>query len=196
MIIFGQQDRANRVESSHTFATFVEVTGEGEDKSKHEIESHTISWMPQSMQIRLWGGAERGVNLDLKESLAHAQATRTAVTMWGPFKIKKELYENAVRQEERLKKEDVAYKVLDARLRPNAGSNCIHAVSDIDTERGLLTTGTARGNDASFMIVQHLARWIVEPGDKTNYWLAERLGLGDDIARREVQILMPNSGTK
>jgi hypothetical protein len=188
MIIFGQQDRVNRVESSHTFASFVKVTGEGTDKSKHVIETHTISWMPRSMQVKLRFEPEDGVNLDLKESLQAAKMAKTEVSMWGPFRIKKELYENAVRQEERLRKGTVAYKVIDVRFRPEKATNCIHAVSDIDTENGLLATVTARGNEASVIVLRHLSRWIIEPEEK-NEWLSKRLELGEDLIRPEVRIV-------
>jgi hypothetical protein len=188
MIVFGQQDRGNRVESSHSFATFHKVTGEGEDRTRHKIETHTISWMPKSLRIRLWGPPEEGVNLDLNDSLKHAKAMGTEVTMWGPFQIKKELYDMAIRQEERLRTGDIAYKVIDMRFRPERATNCIHAISDIDTENGLLPTGTARGNDASFLVLRHLSPWIINHGDD-NQWLAKRLELGDEVQRREVQFV-------
>ena len=42
-IIFGQQDGADQPDSSHTFATFVKTTGEGADKTKYALDTHTIS---------------------------------------------------------------------------------------------------------------------------------------------------------
>lgn len=187
MIIFGQQDRVNRVEASHTFATFTKASGEGADKAKWEVETHTISWMPRSMQIKLRPLSEEGVNLDLKESLANAKANKAEVSMWGPFQIKKELYDLAVRQETRLKKGEVAYKLADVVVRPEKATNCIHAVSDIDTEKGLLVTITSHGNDASMKVLSHLGRWIVDSKEK-HEWLSERLELGKEVVRRDTQI--------
>ena len=190
MIIFGQQDRLNRVEASHTFATFTKVSGEGNDKAKWDVETHTISWMPRTLQVKLKPLSEEGVNLSLKESLENAKTTKAEVSMWGPFLIKKELYELALLQEARLKKGEVTYKVGDLVGRPKA-TNCIHAVSDIDTEKGLLITVTSHGNEASIKVLSHLSRWIIDPNEK-NDWLTDRLGLGKEIVRQEAQFKMPD----
>lgn len=59
MIVFGQQDGADRPDSSHTFATFVKTTGEGADKTKYTFASHTISWMPASLHVKLLHGRKK-----------------------------------------------------------------------------------------------------------------------------------------
>src|ERR1017187_2668116 len=143
MIVFAQQTDANRLERTHTFATFVKATGKGADKSKYAIDSHTISWMPKSLHVKFLKRPEEGVNLDLKDTLRHAKAIKAAVSMWGPFLVKKELYDRALRQEARLKKGDIDYKAIDFLFRPKSATNCIHAVCDIDMDNGLLATGTA-----------------------------------------------------
>jgi hypothetical protein len=184
MIVFGQQSGTNQLELTHTFATFVKATGKGADKAKYAIDSHTISWMPRSLDVKFLKRAEEGVNLDLKESLRHAKAVKADVSMWGSFHIKKELFERALRQEARLKKGDIDYKTLDIRVRHDTAMNCIHAVCDIDMDKGLLATGTASGNDASLMVLKHLSRWIIDY-DETHEWIGRRLDLGKDIVRRE-----------
>jgi hypothetical protein len=186
MIVFGQQSDPNQLESAHTFATFVKTTGQGPDKTKYAVDSHTISWMPRSLDVKFLHRPEEGVNLDLQETLRHAKAVKAEVSMWGSFHVKKELYERALRQETRLKKGDIDYKALDVRFRPDTAMNCIHAVCDIDTDNGLLATGTASGNDASYMALTHLSRWIIEY-DGTNDWIGRRLDLGKDIVRRDFQ---------
>jgi hypothetical protein len=186
MIVFGQQSGTNQLELTHTFATFVKATGEGLDKTKYGIDSHTISWMPRSLHVKFLRRQEEGVNLDLKDTLRHAKAMKVEVSMWGSFGIKKELYERALRQETRLKKGDIDYKALDIRFRPNTAMNCIHAVCDIDMDKGLLATGTASGNDASYMVLKHLSRWIIDPDD-THEWIGRRLELGKDIVRRDYE---------
>ena len=186
MIVFGQQDGVDQVDVSHTFATFIKATGNGSDKTKYTVDSHTISWMPRSLHVKLLRRPEEGVNLDLKDTLRHARAIKCEVSMWGAFHIKKELYDRALQQEARLKKGDIDYKALDARFRPNSATNCIHAVCDIDTDKGLLETGTAHGNDASLMVLRHLSRWIIDY-DGTHDWIGQRLDLGKDIVRRDFQ---------
>jgi hypothetical protein len=186
MIVFGQQGGANQVELSHTFATFVKATGTGPDKTKYAIDSHTISWMPRSLDVKVLRRPEEGVNLDLKGTLSHAAAVKAEVCMWGSFQIKKGLYDRALLQETRLKKGDIDYKVVDARFRPDSAMNCVHAVCDIDMDNGLLPTGAAHGQEASLLVLTHLSRWIVD-GDKTNEWIGQRLELGKDIVRRDFQ---------
>ena len=186
MIVFAQQSSTNQVELTHTFATFVKATGKGADKAKYALDSHTISWMPRSLQPKVVQRPEEGVNLDLKDSLGHAKAVKTDVSMWGAFRVKKELYERAIKQETRLKKGDIDYKVLDLRFRPDSAMNCVHAVCDIDMDKGMLATGTASGNEASLLVLTHLSRWIIEPAE-THDWIGQRLELGKDIVRRKFE---------
>jgi hypothetical protein len=190
MIVFAQQSSTNQVELTHTFATFVKATGEGADKKKYTLDSHTISWMPRSLQPKVIQRPEEGVNLNLKDSLSHAKAVKTDVSMWGAFRVKKELYERAIKQVTRLKKGDIDYKVLDLRFRPDSAMNCVHAVCDIDMDKGMLATGTASGNEASHLVLTHLSRWIID-SDKTHDWIGQRLDLGKDIMRRDFQPKAP-----
>lgn len=37
--------------TSHTFATFVKATGKGPNKENDQLEVHTVSWMPASINI-------------------------------------------------------------------------------------------------------------------------------------------------
>jgi hypothetical protein len=46
----------------------------------------------------------------------------------------------------------IAYICLD-RMYRGAASNCIHALSDLDTAQEALMTGTARGDQASLMVL-------------------------------------------
>ena len=142
--------------------------------------------MPRSLDVKVLKRPEEGVNLDLKGTLNQAKAVKAEVSMWGSFRIKKELYERALLQEARLKRGDIDYKLLDIRFRPNTAMNCVHAVCDIDTDNGLLATGTSQGKGASLMVLTHLSRWIVDY-DGTHDWIGQRLELGKDIVRRDFQ---------
>jgi hypothetical protein len=168
--------------TSHTFATFVKATGKGLDKEEDQLEVHTISWMPASLNIVvLRRTPEPGVNLDLSATLDWARSVGARVTMTGPYRIQKELYDRALAQEERLRTGRVQYKAIDRNFRPQA-SNCIHAVCDVDTENGLFHIGREWGEEATRDITDHLRRWIIDP--QNSYpWLSERLGL------KELQVL-------
>ena len=67
--------------------------------------------------------------------------------------------------------------------RPDAASNCIHAVSDIDADDGYLTVDGAYGVPASARVVEHLSRWLIQPG-REHPSIDEKLGLsGQPITR-------------
>jgi hypothetical protein len=179
MTIFSAQANSPDPRRTHCFATFVKAAGAGDAAKDSPIEIHTISWMPQSLEIViLRRRPELGVNLDLESSLRWAASKGSRVSMWGPYQISKELYDRAVKQEARLNSGLVLYKAVDRRFRPGTASNCIHAVADLDTDNGLLHSGQGRGDAASSQVAQHLERWVVNPG-QTHTWVASRLGLKD-----------------
>jgi hypothetical protein len=179
MTIFSAQADSRDPRRTHSFATFVKAIGAGDSAKDSSIEIHTISWMPQSLDIViLRRRPEPGTNLDLESSLRWAESRSCRVSMWGPYQIDKELYDRAVKQEARLNSGLVLYKAIDRRFRPGMASNCIHAVSDLDIDNGLLHSGQGRGDAASQQVAQHLKRWVIEP-EQTHTWVAGRLGLKD-----------------
>jgi hypothetical protein len=178
VVVFGSQRAPNWPRYSHTFATFVKATGAGPSPAAYRLESHTISWSPRTLDVRAARLLpEAGVNLDLHTTLRWAQSLGADVYQWGPFRIRKELYDRALAQIARLGSGAVQYKVIDAGYRPHRASNCIHAVSDLDADRGLLETGALHGEAASQRVALHLRRWMVEPS-QVHAWVGARLGLG------------------
>jgi ABC-type phosphate/phosphonate transport system substrate-binding protein len=155
--VFAFDTIPRRAQYSHTFATFVKSSG-------GSIEAHTISWLPRSKHMEIARAqSEPGTNLDLEETLRFARDLNARVYEWGPYRIRPELYERGLRQIERLNSGRIGYKVLDGAWRPDAASNCIHAVSDIDADAGYLTVDGAYGVEASTRVVEHLSRWIIQP---------------------------------
>ena len=184
MTIFSAQANSRDPRRTHSFATFVKAIGTGDSAKDSPIEIHTISWMPRSLDIViLRRHPEPGANLDLESSLRWAGSRGCRVSMWGPYQIKKELYDRAVDQEARLNSGRVLYKAIDRKFRPGAASNCIHAVADLDIDNGPLHSGQGRGEVASRQVAQHLNRWVIEPG-QTHNWVASRLGLNDQPVNR------------
>jgi len=179
MVIFSAQADSGDPRLTHSFATFVKAIGTGDLAKDYPTEVHTISWMPQSLNIVvLRARPEPGTNLDLPSSLRWAELRNCRVSMWGPYEIDKRLYDRAIAQEARLNSGRVLYKAIDRRFRPGIASNCIHAVSDLDIDNGLLDTGQGRGDAASRQVAQHLSRWVIDPG-RTHPWVVSRLGLND-----------------
>ena len=123
------------------------------------------------------------MNLDLEQTLRFARGLSARVYEWGPYRIRPELYERGLRQIERLNSGAIQYKALDGAWRPDAASNCIHAVSDIDADDGYLTVDGAYGVPASARVVEHLSRWLIQPG-REHPSIDEKLGLsGQPITR-------------
>jgi hypothetical protein len=188
MMIFSAQADSQDPRLTHSFATFVKATHPGDSAKDYQIESHTISWMPQSLNIVLLRARpEPGTNLDLPSSLRWAKSMNCRVSMWGPYQIDRELYDRAIKQQTRLESGRVLYKAIDLKFRPGKATNCIHAISDLDTDNGLLRSGQGRGDEASYQVVQHLKRWIIAPG-QTHPWVASRLGLNPHpVGRPELE---------
>jgi hypothetical protein len=186
MLLLSQERDPLAPRFSHTYASFVHARRAAGDND-YRLETHSISWLPATLDIRLLRRPEKGVNLGLKASLDLSKSLDTRISMWGPFQIQKELYDRAVRQEARLKRGEILYKAVEGAFRPERQAvNCFHAVSDIDTDRGLLETGTAHGDAATEMVAQHLRRWIIDP-ERTHDWVADRLGLKKyTITRRKL----------
>jgi hypothetical protein len=172
MMIFAYDGRPKLARTAHSFATFIKVHDADTDKAR--VEAHTVSWMPATLTIRLLATPEKGVNLDLPQTVKLAQSQGAAVSAWGPVQIQPQLYERARAQIQRLNSGTVAYKAIDGRFRPEVATNCIHAISDI-ADGPMLDTGSAFGEPASRMVLQHLAPWTVSK--ETNGAVREKLGL-------------------
>jgi hypothetical protein len=123
------------------------------------------------------------MNLDLDQTLNFARDISARAYEWGPYRIRPELYERSLRQIERLNNGRIQYKVLDGAWRPDAASNCVHAVSDVDADDGYLTVDGAYGVAASARVVEHLRRWMIQPGQELSS-IHEKLMLsGQPIVR-------------
>lgn len=77
MCVFAYDSNPPQARLSHVFATFVKVEGES-------FEAHTISWLPQTNNVRLLRRfAEPGMNLGLQETLRLAASMQLNVTESG-----------------------------------------------------------------------------------------------------------------
>jgi hypothetical protein len=178
MLIFAAEGEVAPARSAHTFATFIKVEEmEDMDIADWPMEMHTISWLPANLDVRLLASPEQGANLDLKATLDLEKSRNARVSAWGPFEIRKDLYDRAQAQIKRLNSGQVAYKAIDRRFRPRGATNCFHAISDI-VDGPLLDTGSAFGEAASRMVLQHISPSIIDPTE-IHRNLVPRLGLTD-----------------
>jgi hypothetical protein len=186
LLVFGSQSNPKRPKYTHTWATIVKATPDKNDSEKFDLSSHTISWLPRTLNVRVLAlRAECGVNLSLKQTLNTVMGNGECVAMWGPYEIDPvvapQIYDKFLRQITRLNSGSVLYKAVD----PDYGSpatyisNCIHAVTDLD---GLARRGNydeIRNN--GFAASQYLAGVLIRSGKVdsgvTHEWVAEALGL-------------------
>src|SRR3989442_4533854 len=90
MVIFGSVGGTAAPRTSHVFATFVKA--DGLDKNS-KLEIHTISWLPETLNVAPVVPPERGKNLDLPATMAWAKSLKSQIVALGPYEIKKELYD-------------------------------------------------------------------------------------------------------
>jgi hypothetical protein len=180
VIVFGSQRPLNPPKYTHSFATFVRVScPKGGTPQQQRVQWWTVSWLPRSLDVEVLRlRPECGVNLDLHSTLRWALADRQRVSMWGPYQIRKELFDRAMRQIVLLRSGAVSYKALDAGFPADRVSNCIHALSDlIVEERRFRMTTTGWGESASYFVTLSYQPWLVDPC-RTHDWVAGQLGLG------------------
>jgi hypothetical protein len=176
LMVFGSQFSPVSVKYSHTFAVFVRATGQGRCSSAYTLEAHTISWYPASLDLRPAALLpECGRNLDLYSSLRVVHATGQHVSVWGPYRIHRELYEGALGQIAYLESGQMGYKTIDTGFAADRVSNCIHAVTDLAGVPWVRVFSPGFGEVASGFVVRLLRPWII---DGTRHdWVASRLGL-------------------
>jgi hypothetical protein len=179
VLVFGQQKFPNDVNYSHTFATFVKLswTGVGPCPVSPRLEAHTISWMPARLRLRsLAVMPECGHNFDLHTTLRWAQANGMRTSLWGPYAIRPELYDAALRQIRLLDSGHVQYKLNDVGYRSDEVSNCIRAVSGVVTGNGYSLAELGWGEPASYRVLCRMEPWILNPCT-IHAWVGSALGL-------------------
>jgi hypothetical protein len=188
-IIFGSQSQPKKLKYTHTWATFVRAVGEGTDPNNYALTVHTISWLPQTLQVRVlrpW--PEPGVNLDLDESFAAVSSNGEHVIAWGPFLIRPELYAKSIEVYNVLESGVCRYRAIDGPA-DLLISDCIHAVAAVDPEFGrthypLIRIGIPASRYISRQIMQ---RSVYDQKTMDNSWLIPRIGLD----RYCVEIISP-----
>jgi hypothetical protein len=189
-IVFGSQTHPKQLRYTHTWATFVRAA-DSNIPGQPILEVHTISWLPESKDIKTWTPIpEPGVNLDLEQTLQVVLDDRQRVTAWGPFVISEMLYRRSLEVKQALETGEHQYRAIST---PGnlQNTNCIHAVTAVDPDFGRERYPLIRvGKPAS----RHIAREIMmrSPFDQyrfDNSWLIPRLGLD----RYPVQIVPPQA---
>ena len=190
VLIFGAQPTPKIIKDAHTWATFVRTVGEGPDPAGYRVEAHTISFVPADLQVRTFAlRPEPGANLDLAGSLAYARDHGAAVTAWGPFPMRPDVYRKSLEIWSLVASGAVEYRAIDT-LRTTLISDCIHAVTAVDPDFGrghypLIRTGKSASRYIARQLVKRAVPGRVLP-DQT--WLISALGLDG----QPVEVILPS----
>lgn len=162
VILWAAQRDDDAPRFTHTWATFIKARPANSAKGEPKLEERlTISWMPASGVIPALVTV-RGQNYTLRQTLNWCRQEQTHITAWGPIEIRPELYELARQRVAVLESGVLSYKMIDNKIRPNHGTNCIHAITDM-VPGPLLDTGTARGEEATQMVAEFLQPFMIRP---------------------------------
>jgi hypothetical protein len=188
-LVFGSQSHPKQLRYTHTWATFVRAVGEGPDLSTYALEVNNISWLPRTLNVKVWRPwPEPGVNLDLYTTLAVVARNGESVTMWGPFVTTREVYERSLQSVQLLNSGAVQYRAIDGEADLEI-SDCIHAVTSVDPVFGRGHYPLIRiGKPAS----RFIARRVIRQSAYNQYlynnsWLIPRLGLD----RYPIEVVAP-----
>lgn len=182
VMIFGSQSSPKLLRYTHTWATFVRAVGEGPDPRDYAIRAHTISWLPRSLEVRVWRPwPEPGVNLDLDRTLRFVASKREHVTMWGPFVIDREIYDRSLGVLRIIASGAPQYRAISTQ-RDLLISDCIHAVAAVDPVFGrghypLIRVGEPASRYIARQIMTRGPARGIEQERYDNSWLIPRLGL-------------------
>lgn len=156
--VFTAESVPYRPTNTHAFASLVRVPDAG------PAEVGAICWGPASMKIRgLTLKGEEGANITVPESLAWCRDNGWRVSVWGPYRVRCELYQKLTAQSELLSSGKIKYKPTDTFQKRDVAQNCYHAltspVAPMKRYAGAFTAGDAAGTT----ILQAYRPWLIDP---------------------------------
>jgi hypothetical protein len=175
IVPFAYQNKWNNPKFSHTFISVIRVLADGKQPSltsglrrgrfkNRDFEAFTISWLPHdfdtnphlcvfdgvgSRVVPKWNKCPIcvGRSFKLEETLKLAVDDKNAVGIWGPYEIKKEAFDLAVKRKQLLDGGTIGYKADDRLTRKDkdrVAINCFHAIAGLEElypNGGFLGTG-------------------------------------------------------
>jgi hypothetical protein len=204
LLIFGSETALRVPRYTHTWATVVKTVA-APGCAEQVAEVHTISWMPQTLQIHPWRFTpEPGRNLELHETIQMALSYHEHVAMWGPYEFQPQGYRRFLMQKAFMESGTVGYQCIDTvgQGKDGTGCDCIHAITDMDPEfdRGYYPLRRFGEAGSRFIVRQVFERKIIVTED-THPWLEGPLGLCQYPIRHRVyrdrpHLLGNRSGTE
>jgi hypothetical protein len=173
IIPFAYQNKRNNPGFSHSFISVIRVLADGKQPSlrsgfrrgrfkNRDFEAFTISWLPHDFdsnpQLCVFDGVGSrvdpkknkcpisvGRDFRLDETLKLAVNVKNAVGMWGPYEIKKDAFDLAVKRKQLLDGGTIRYRADDRLYRKDrVAINCFHAMAGLEElypNGGFLGTG-------------------------------------------------------
>jgi hypothetical protein len=195
IIPFAYEDRGNHPEHSHSFISVIRVLADNKQpkltpglaKQKYrnrEFEAFTISWLPSDFltnpNLCVFDGPlsrtipannkcpiSPGKNFTLAETIKLAVDQKNAVAMWGPYEIKQEAFDLAVKRKKLLDGGTIKYRA-DDRLyqKDKVAISCFHAMQGLDE---LFPKGGFLGTGLKMWGFNGTARVLIEYKEKVRY---------------------------
>jgi hypothetical protein len=191
-IPFAYQNRGNDPEFSHSFLSVIRVLAVGKHASpdaglRHgtshgrEFEAFTISWLPRDFDTnphlcvfdgfgsRIFASLNKcpispGKSFSLESTLKLAVSHRADVGMWGPYEIRKEGFDLAVKRKKLLDKGSIRYRADDRLYRQDRiAINCFHAIAGLEE---LYPNGGLFGTGFKMWGINGTKRVLIEYTDK------------------------------
>jgi hypothetical protein len=173
IIPFAYQNRWNNPQFSHSFISVIRVLAEGKQPraiskfrsgryKQWNFEAFTISWLPHDFDrnphlcvfdgfgsriFASWNKCPISVGRDFKleETLKLATNIKNAIGLWGPYEIRKEAFDLAVKRLRLLDGGTIRYRADDRLYRKDrVAINCFHAMAGLEElypNGGLFGTG-------------------------------------------------------
>ena len=148
-----------------------------------KIETHTISWLPDSGRVRVWKiCVEPGSDVELHETIKKMLDTGQRVSLWGPYETWNGIHMHFGIQKAFLDSDAVGYQCVDdigEAARKGNGCNCFHAISDMDPQFDRRQYPLRYfGDEATLNIVRQIhERPILIQPHQTHDWVIDALGL-------------------
>ncbi len=180
MLIFGAQTHPKIPRFTHTFCTIVKVADPQPGCGALSIEAYTISWLPQTLNIRPYRiRPEPGRNLTLDETLRWTAQHHMGVSEWGPYVIEEDYFWRVYNEYARFERGEYLYRAVDPPRRGDVTADCIHAVTDIDSRDSrarYLVLGSGDAVTRKFVRILYSRGRLMEPPEDVS-WLNAALGL-------------------
>jgi hypothetical protein len=181
MTVYGaQRPVINLPRYTHTWATFIRLSGEGCELRTYRAQAFTISWMPATLAIRPVAlRPERGANLTLSQTLEWCEQSRMQPKQLGPYQITPDLWNLAFERFDQLERGEMQYRASDLVNAPISGRvcNCIYAVLDLEGRDPAFRPVTLGFGDlGSWFVVRRLSPYIVDR--RVTYpWVSDMIGV-------------------